>query len=367
MCRLHLFTIVSAIALLAEIGSAELVSLDIVPGTFPNASSVTASIDGGIIGSDEERSSISGTVVIDVDNLADPITDAELVELSLTLDDGFGFRLALGALRASAAPGSIVATITDPGIATPIMDGKFDQLQNLMGLEGVIDVSVQNESIDLSTLEPQPIDIEGVELGFQDDRLSAELEVVLSLEYEVEDVPVFGSIPVTIEIAGSILAISEPLVVASPGDFDGSGVLDIGDISALSTAVLDESQDLRFDLDNNGIVESADRSVWVESIAETYFGDANLDGEFNSADFVSVFQANEYEDSVVGNSSWATGDWNGDGDFDSSDFVAAFQSGGFEKGPRPAAFVPEPPFSPGIAGVSLFLLAWGFVRQRQSC
>ena len=90
--------------------------------------------------------------------------------------------------------------------------------------------------------------------------------------------------------------------------------------------------------------------MWVEDLKNTYFGDANLDGEFNSGDFVQVFQRGHYEDTVVGNSGWADGDWNGDGEFDSGDFVLAFQSGGYELGSRAAsaispsnmAAVPEP-------------------------
>ena len=89
-------------------------------------------------------------------------------------------------------------------------------------------------------------------------------------------------------------------------------------------------------------VDGEDRRIWVEEQANTYFGDANLDGEFNTADFVSVFQNGEYEDAVAGNSTWSDGDWNGDTEFDSGDFVTSFQGGGFEQGPREIAAVPEP-------------------------
>ena len=70
-------------------------------------------------------------------------------------------------------------------------------------------------------------------------------------------------------------------------------------------------------------------------------GDANLDGEFNSTDFVAVFTVGKYES---GNpAQWAEGDWNGDALFNSSDFVTAFSAGGYELGPRAAvASVPEP-------------------------
>ena len=77
------------------------------------------------------------------------------------------------------------------------------------------------------------------------------------------------------------------------------------------------------------------------------------------------FQAGEYEDDLLENSSWKTGDWNGDGDFNSGDLVTAFSDGGFERGPRTHInTVPEP--SSGL----LLLIAlgglWGRAR-RGSC
>jgi hypothetical protein len=86
-----------------------------------------------------------------------------------------------------------------------------------------------------------------------------------------------------------------------------------------------------------------DRLYWVHNLADTYFGDANLDGEFNTSDLVAVFEAGHYEDGIAGNSGWGTGDWNGDAEFSTSDLVLAFQDGGYEQGPRGAvSSVPEP-------------------------
>jgi hypothetical protein len=127
------------------------------------------------------------------------------------------------------------------------------------------------------------------------------------------------------------------------GDFDGNGVLDAADIDLLSAGVRGGENPSAFDLNGDSLVNIDDLNVWVEQLRGTWFGDANLDGEFNSGDLVQVFQAGQFEDSMPLNSGWAAGDWNGDGDFDSSDFVRAFQGGGFEQGPRPAAAaVPEP-------------------------
>ena len=54
-----------------------------------------------------------------------------------------------------------------------------------------------------------------------------------------------------------------------------------------------------------------------------------------------VFAAGEFEDDIVGNSTWEEGDWNGDGDFSTGDLVAAFQIGHYsaEKDYLAALFV----------------------------
>jgi hypothetical protein len=108
--------------------------------------------------------------------------------------------------------------------------------------------------------------------------------------------------------------------------------------------------------------------MWVTDLKSTYFGDANLDGEFDSGDLVEVFRAGHYEDGVERNSGWSTGDWNGDQEFDSGDFVKAFTGGGYERGPRPAAAaVPEPtPFFLGAIALGIFA-AWRPRSSLASC
>ncbi|MCA9216949.1 MAG: PEP-CTERM sorting domain-containing protein [Planctomycetales bacterium] len=147
------------------------------------------------------------------------------------------------------------------------------------------------------------------------------------------------------------------------GDFNLNGELDGGDIDLLSKEVASANPNLSFDLNSDGAVNATDRSVWVKELKMTWVGDANLDGEFNSTDFVAVFSAAKYEDGIAGNATWAEGDWNGDMDFDSGDFVAAFTDGGYEKGALPpqAAAVPEPTTFVSLAGACLML--W-FARRR---
>jgi len=74
------------------------------------------------------------------------------------------------------------------------------------------------------------------------------------------------------------------------------GATDPVDIDSLSEAIRAGSTDPQYDLNGDGSVNNDDRVHWVEVISNTYFGDSNLDGEFNSSDLVAVFTVGEYED-----------------------------------------------------------------------
>lgn len=124
-----------------------------------------------------------------------------------------------------------------------------------------------------------------------------------------------------------------------PGDFNQNGELDTEDIDLLSAAIRDAQSDAIFDLNEDGMVDASDRLHWINVLANSFVGDSNLDGEFSSSDFVTVFVPGKYETGEM--AGYAEGDWNGDMLFNSGDFVAAFTQGAYEKGPRPAA-VPEP-------------------------
>jgi len=131
------------------------------------------------------------------------------------------------------------------------------------------------------------------------------------------------------------------------GDYNGNGQRDLEDLDLMASGIL--ANDVTFDLDSDGDADFDDRTIWVQQLANSYFGDSDFNGEFNSADFVAVFVPAKYETDQE--ATWAEGDWSGDKVFNSSDFVVAFQGAGYEKGPRDGGLkvVPEP------SSIALFL------------
>lgn len=139
-----------------------------------------------------------------------------------------------------------------------------------------------------------------------------------------------------------------------PGDFDGTGILDAADINALTWAASTFENVVQFDLDADARVDSSDIRVWIKELKGSWIGDANLDGQFNSTDLVSLFSAGTYEHDT--DATWNTGDFNGDARFSSTDLVAALADGGYDRGVLGAASsVPEPN---SLTLLALLPLAW---------
>jgi hypothetical protein len=135
--------------------------------------------------------------------------------------------------------------------------------------------------------------------------------------------------------------------VSGGSDFNEDGVVDVQDINLLLAEIRGGTNLERFDLTGDGLLNDGDILFLVTGPEElnTYIGDVNLDGQFNSSDLVEVLSGGQYEDAVALNSVWETGDWNGDAEFNTSDLVFALAQGGYEAGPRAATLavaVPEP-------------------------
>lgn len=142
------------------------------------------------------------------------------------------------------------------------------------------------------------------------------------------------------------------------GDMNGDGAVDVSDIDRITEAV--RGQEDGYDLNQDGVLDELDRMHLLEHVLGTAFGDATLDGFFDSGDLVTVFLSGTYEsDKFAG---WAQGDWNGDARFDSADLVLALRTGSY-RADATALAVPEPSSMQTFAWIALIV---GMISCRSS-
>ena len=113
------------------------------------------------------------------------------------------------------------------------------------------------------------------------------------------------------------------------GDLTNDGKIDEHDIDELCRRM--QSADPGGDLNGSGSTDTDDLDFLVHNLLGTNYGDANLDGVFDSTDLILAFSSGLYEDDAAGTAGWSSGDWNCDGKFDSSDMVVAFRDGGYRR------------------------------------
>lgn len=136
-----------------------------------------------------------------------------------------------------------------------------------------------------------------------------------------------------------------------PGDFDADGLLTAIDIDLLSAEVIAGSNQSSFDLTGDSIVDQTDRQTWVEDLAGTFSGDADLDGSVQFSDFLTLSSGF----GMAGG--WADGDFDGNGQVEFPDFLTL--SANFGKAAAAAKSVPEPATNL-LAGYAMLgiLVAW---------
>ena len=135
---------------------------------------------------------------------------------------------------------------------------------------------------------------------------------------------------------GQWSALTEALFSVGPleGDFDTDSKVDSQDIDLLFAAMRSPQPELSFDLTDDAKVNEDDRNHLIQTVMQTSFGDANLDGVFDSTDLVQIFAEAKFAPTAANGAefaSWSQGDWDGDGVFGTSDLVLAFQLGKFER------------------------------------
>jgi hypothetical protein len=154
-----------------------------------------------------------------------------------------------------------------------------------------------------------------------------------STSFGVPSVEAFGACHPTDCVWGST---SVDLVGTSIGDMSPQNTVSSWDFDHADTTITSRLVGSRLVVDSYTVfTDGSDRTNFHSQHQFMKVGDSNHDGLFNSSDLVTAFGAGEFEDGIVGNSTWEEGDWNRDGDFDTSDLVYAFQCGGFEAPPVP--------------------------------
>ena len=133
------------------------------------------------------------------------------------------------------------------------------------------------------------------------------------------------------------LTITFDALVSLLGDFNEDGVLNVPDINLLCGVSHSGENPPEFDLNGDGVVSAADLTVWVEDLAGTVAGDANLDGTVVFDDFLAL------ADAFGGDGDWSTGDFDCSGTVAFPDFLALSDNFGHTaEQSATLASVPEP-------------------------
>ncbi|MEM7312304.1 MAG: hypothetical protein AAF497_04050 [Planctomycetota bacterium] len=163
----------------------------------------------------------------------------------------------------------------------------------------------------------------------------------------------------------AVEAIRLSVVPTMPGDFDGDLDMDCNDVDALVSRIVDESNDLDFDLNGDELVTNEDLDAWLDVAAMHNLlpggvyqrGDVNLDGFVDVGDF-NLWNANRFTDAT----GWCRADVNADGLVDVGDFNVWNRNKFSSTGSRPLA-VPEPAFPLAIYA-AFWLLCVNGCRSR---
>ena len=267
------------------------------------------------------------------------VTEKTIEVSSLDLDFADGPRtLEIAATGGEFEPGIATATLEDNDSPAPFFVVSSAAVLQQLNAGGEVKLFLNREpeadvTINLNarggvTVTPTSVTLDadnwraGEAITLNATPAPSETELIILLQWSVDSA----------DAAFANLAGQEVIVSQTSDDFNDVSESPEVRINELAAAI--RAGDISKDLTGDGFVNFDDLRYLVNDLLGTSFGDANLDGFFNSGDLVLVFQRGEYEDGLIGNSTWADGDWNGDGEFNSSDMVTAFQSGMYEAKPQ---------------------------------
>ncbi len=180
----------------------------------------------------------------------------------------------------------------------------------------------------------------------------------------VDDDPIYATIfttdqPVRLawDFTGEITA------VPSIGDFDNDGTYDCHDVDSLVAAIASGTYVAAQDLNQDGVVNTSDLTLWLQQAGVVKMGapflpgDADLDGLVDGTDF-GIWNGHKF----TAEAAWCSGDFDADGVIDGSDF-GVWNAHRFQSSDGSAAAVPEP-----AAGgfVLMGIMVWRWRHWRKS-
>jgi hypothetical protein len=314
-------------------------------------------MEGAIGGPDTVKADVSGEET-DTNTTVEWISnntwssDGRTGEVNNLAPEGNDRNLMLGYLDTNAVDPGFV---TVDGLDSAFTDNGYDVYVYAVG--GVVarggDYTIGDTTYEHTVLEPFDGEwIEGEEGNYMVFRDLTESGFELEFQPQNRGNGTFRAVVNAIEIVAKSASV--------PGDFNGDGLLTTVDIDDLTGQSAAGTHPVAYDLNTDALVNEGDVNVWVKDLFNSWIGDADLNGEFNSSDLVTVLASGTYEADVA--AVWSTGDFNGDGRANSSDLVAALADGGYEQGPRAAvAAVPEP--TGIVTAIVALLAAIGWFRR----
>ena len=128
---------------------------------------------------------------------------------------------------------------------------------------------------------------------------------VTEIEFVPDRVGVFPIQDQTFNLAANLVVVDGLGIL---GDFNSNGQLDTEDVDLLSADIRSTLNTPEFDLNADRQINSDDLRAWVEVVKDTWFGDANLDGQVDFGDFLTL------STNFASEGGWADGNFTTDTD-----------------------------------------------------
>ena len=232
-----------------------LAKAQIIPLTFdPTQSSADVTIAGNL-----SSSQLSGTATLDIQNLNPPSGSAQITQLDITADEGLSYSFFLGFVSASTSPGDVTISITNPGAPGSLSGTSFDQLANVIAIDGDLTISDPlgfaggNQTLDLSTIAIAPFDIASINVTQSGNTITVSNSFTFTESLELGE----------LELAVTYVATGVVPVVLS-GDVNLDGVVDFFDIAPFIELLNNQSFQTEADIDMNQVVDFFDITPFIE-------------------------------------------------------------------------------------------------------